>query len=75
MSPGGRSGPARAPPVKKGQPKMKHHSVSDPAAAPPTPTLQDVVDLVGGNPDLSETRRRDLRSAVVTPTARSSASH
>jgi hypothetical protein len=54
---------------------MKHHSVSDPAAAPPTPTLQDVVDLVGGNPDLSETRRRDLRSAVVTPTARSSASH
>ena len=45
---------------------MKHHSVSDPAAAPPAPTLRDVVDLVGGNPDLSETRRRDLRSAVVT---------
>jgi len=74
MSPGGRSGPARSPSVKKGHPKMKHHGVSEPAP-PPAHTLQDVVDLVGGNPDLSETRRRDLRSAVVSPTARSSASH
>src|SRR5205814_6770600 len=49
---------------RKVHPKMKHHSVSEPA--PPAPTLQDVVDLVAGNPDLSETRRRDLRSAVVT---------
>jgi hypothetical protein len=44
---------------------MKHHSVSEPEP-PPAPTLQDVVDLVGGNPDLSENRRRDLRSAVVS---------
>ena len=45
---------------------MKHHSVSEPAPPPPARTPQDVLDLVGGNPDLSETRRRDLRSAVVT---------
>jgi hypothetical protein len=45
---------------------MKHHSVSEPAPPPPARTLQDVLDLVGANPDLSETRRRDLRSAVVT---------
>jgi hypothetical protein len=45
---------------------MKHHSVSEPPPPAPAPTLQNVVDLVGGNPELSETRRRDLRSAVVT---------
>jgi hypothetical protein len=45
---------------------MKHSSVSQPEPPPPAPTLQDVVDLVGGNADLSATRRRDLRSAVVT---------
>ena len=60
MSPGGRSGPGRAPSVKKGHPKMKHHSVSEPPPPAPAPTLQNVVDLVGGNPELSETRRRDL---------------
>jgi len=41
---------------------MKHDSVA-PTAVPPT--LQDVIDqLVGGS--LPETRKRDLRSAVVT---------
>jgi integrase len=34
---------------------------------PATPaTLKDVVDRVVANPDLSQTRKRDLRSAVVT---------
>jgi hypothetical protein len=45
---------------------MKHHSVSEPAPPPPARTLQDVLDLVGANPDLSETRRRDLRSPCRT---------
>ena len=35
-----------------------------PAAAPAT--LQDVIDRLAGNRDLPETRKRDLRSAVVT---------
>ncbi len=29
-------------------------------------SLQDVIDRIAGNPDLSEVRKRDLRSAVVT---------
>jgi integrase/molybdopterin biosynthesis enzyme MoaB len=36
----------------------------DPAAAPAT--LQSVIDRLARNRDLSETRKRDLRSAVVT---------
>ena len=36
----------------------------DPAAAPAT--LQSVIDRLAGNRDLPETRKRDLRSAVVT---------
>ena len=42
---------------------MKHDTVP-PTAAPAT--LQDVIDRLAGNPDLSDTRKRDLRSAVRT---------
>jgi hypothetical protein len=45
---------------------MKHLSVPDPAVLPKATTLQDVVDGVVSNSDLSDTRKRDLRSAVVT---------
>ena len=38
-----------------------------PIVPPPAipPTLRDVVDRLTANPDLAQTRRRDLRSAVV----------
>ncbi len=42
---------------------MKRNSVPEPAGPI---TLQDVVDRVVANPDLSDTRKRDLRSAIVT---------
>ena len=42
---------------------MKHDSSST-AAAPVM--LQEVVDRLGANADLSDTRKRDLRSAIVT---------
>ena len=42
---------------------MKHDTVP-PTAAPAT--LQDVSDRLAGNPDLSDIRKRDLRSAVRT---------
>jgi integrase len=42
---------------------MKHNSFPTPAAPI---TLQDVIDRLGANADLSDTRKRDLRSAIVT---------
>jgi len=41
---------------------MKHNSFPTPAAPV---TLQHVIDRVGANDDLAETRRRDLRSAIM----------
>src|SRR5271169_117880 len=38
----------------------------NPAALPPTPTLQAVIDKLGANPDLADSRRRDLKSAITT---------
>jgi integrase len=42
---------------------MKHNSFPPPAAPV---TLQEVIDRLGANADLSDTRKRDLRSAIVT---------
>ena len=42
---------------------MKHDSFSTPAAPV---TLQEVIDRLGANAELSDTRKRDLRSAIVT---------
>ena len=42
---------------------MKHNSFPTPAAPV---TLQDVIDRLGAKTDLSDTRKRDLRSAIVT---------
>ena len=43
--------------------EMKHNSFPTPAAPV---TLQDVIDRLGAKTDLSDTRKRDLRSAIVT---------
>jgi hypothetical protein len=42
---------------------MKHNSFATPAAPV---TLQEVIDRLGANAELSDTRKRDLRSAIVT---------
>jgi hypothetical protein len=42
---------------------MKHNSFPTPAAPV---TLQDVIHRLGAKTDLSDTRKRDLRSAIVT---------
>lgn len=42
---------------------MKHNSFPPPAAPI---TLQDVIDRLGANANVSDTRKRDLRSAIVT---------
>jgi hypothetical protein len=42
---------------------MKHNSFPTPAAPV---TLQDVIDRLSAKVDLSDTRKRDLRSAIVT---------
>ncbi len=42
---------------------MKHNSLPEQAAPI---TLQDVIDRLGADAELSDTRKRDLRSAIVT---------
>lgn len=41
---------------------MKHVSTSSEVA---TTTLQDVLDRIAANPAIADTRKRDLRSAVL----------
>jgi integrase len=42
---------------------MKHVSTHDSTS---TATLQDVLDRIAANPDIADTRKRDLRSAVLS---------
>jgi len=43
---------------------MKRDSAPEPVA--PAVTLLDVLERVGSNSELSDVRKRDLRSAIVT---------